>query len=173
MSAAQAHAVVGPAVLSVSFDLPGGASPAGVSALQDAIGRSVDSALRTLTQLRRGESLNTVLTESEARLQPQDASETLSAALRDPLSVASVGVTAGLVWWLTRAGGLMATMLMSVPAWRHVDVMSVLAARPADEDNDDDDAALDDSRRDTLEDSALADLFERRARRANERPRTP
>ncbi|WP_292443472.1 hypothetical protein [Methylibium sp.] len=78
--------------------------------------------------------------------------------------------TAGFVWWLTRSGGLITTMLMGVPAWRHVDLLPVLA-RSNDEAEDDDDRG-DDSDDDSggnfdtsstptdHEDSAVAELFE-------------
>lgn len=51
-------------------------------------------------------------------------------------AVTGATLTAGLVWWLTRSGGLLTMVLMGVPAWRHVDLLPVLggASRPADED---------------------------------------
>jgi hypothetical protein len=48
-----------------------------------------------------------------------------------------VAFTAGFVWWLTRGGGLLATMLMGIPAWRHIDLAPVLARQLDDEDDDD------------------------------------
>ena len=81
--------------------------------------------------------------------------------LQNPAPVASAGITAGLLWWLTRSGGLLTSILMGVPAWRHVDLLPVLA-RPADaapkpvtDDPDDDDSAADD-----FDDSAVASLFD-------------
>ena len=40
---------------------------------------------------------------------------------------AGVTATAGLLWWLTRGGGLLTMMLMGIPAWRHMDMLPVLA----------------------------------------------
>ena len=53
------------------------------------------------------------------------------------MRVSSVAFSAGFIWWLTRSGGLLMTMLMGVPAWRHIDLLPVLA-RPADDADDDD-----------------------------------
>jgi hypothetical protein len=72
-----------------------------------------------------------------------------------PANVASVSVTAGFVWWLTRGGGMLATVLMGVPAWRHIDLLPVMARDLDDEDEEDDD--------DTPEDSDLDGMFDRRA----------
>jgi hypothetical protein len=59
--------------------------------------------------------------------------ERVIAALQDPVRVASATLTAGFVWWLTRSGGLITSILMGIPAWRHVDLLPVLAARRDDE----------------------------------------
>jgi Cadherin domain len=171
-AALQELQVAGAQVVSVSFDLPvSGAAQAGVVELQGVVGRIADSALRSLTQLHRGDAIDAELPQHPADHQPQALSEKLSAALRDPLSVASVSFTAGFVWWLTRAGGLLTTMLMGVPVWRHVDLMPVLAG-PAPDDEDAD-ATIDDKRHDELDEAALADLFDRPAGRADNRPHAP
>jgi hypothetical protein len=91
------------------------------------------------------------------------APSTLMEILQDPVRVASVGFTAGFVWWLTRSGGLLTSMLMGVPAWRHLDLLPVLARRRDGDEGDDDNAP--DSKHpsneaDDLDDSALLDLFE-------------
>ncbi len=52
--------------------------------------------------------------------------------------VASVSFSAGFIWWLTRGGGLLTSMLMGVPAWRHLDLLPVLARNLDDEDDTDD-----------------------------------
>jgi hypothetical protein len=70
------------------------------------------------------------------------ANNTFLGGLLAPTRVASVTVTAGFVWWLTRGGGLLASMLMGVPAWRHIDLLPVMA--PPDEDEDDESAIPDD-----------------------------
>ena len=35
-------------------------------------------------------------------------------------------LTAGSVWWALRAGGLVTSLLGSLPTWRHVDLLAVL-----------------------------------------------
>ena len=55
-----------------------------------------------------------------------------------PAHVASVSFSAGFIWWLTRGGGLLTSMLMGVPAWRHVDLLPVLARNFDDEEADED-----------------------------------
>ena len=53
--------------------------------------------------------------------------------------VASTGLSVGYVMWLLRGGVLLSSLLSSMPAWRLVDPLPVLAgaARPTDEDEDD------------------------------------
>jgi parallel beta-helix repeat protein len=77
----------------------------------------------------------------------------------DPLRVASATFTAGFIWWLTRSGGLITTMLMGVPAWRHVDLLPVLA-RADDEDESADDTTTP-SKKEADEERA-ASLFDTR-----------
>jgi hypothetical protein len=48
-------------------------------------------------------------------------------------SAATISFTAGFVWWLTRSGGMLTMLLMGIPAWRHVDLLPVLA-RDLDEE---------------------------------------
>ena len=111
------------------------------------------------------------------REEPTDGASALQAALSDPLSVTGLGVTAGFVWWLTRAGGLLTTVLMGVPAWRHVDLLPVLA-RGDDEDEDEEDAedadtTFKDSEIDEADDLAVADLFNHRAAATRAAPEKP
>jgi hypothetical protein len=75
--------------------------------------------------------------------------EQLLIELTQPEKVASVSLTAGFVWWLTRGGGALATVLMGVPAWRHLDLLPVMAR--ADEEGEVDDE----------EDEGLGGLFDR------------
>jgi hypothetical protein len=67
-----------------------------------------------------------------------DMLPTLEKVLTDPVNVAGASVTAGFVWWLTRSGGAIASVLMGVPAWRHVDLLPVLASDDDDEEADSD-----------------------------------
>lgn len=67
--------------------------------------------------------------------------------------VMGVSLTAGLVWWLTRGGGVIASALMGVPAWRQIDLLPVMLAaeegagdEPDDADDDVPDASPEDHR---------------------------
>jgi len=108
-----------------------------------------------LAGLRRDAALHAEATPHESALERVE--HTFAAAVRDPVRVASATVTAGFVWWLTRSGGLLTTMLLGVPAWRHVDLLPVLAADREDDEDDGDAADRDGA------DSALDPLFERSA----------
>ena len=46
--------------------------------------------------------------------------EQLLIEVTQPAKLTGLSLTAGFVWWLTRGGGMLATVLMSVPAWRHM-----------------------------------------------------
>ncbi len=50
--------------------------------------------------------------------------------------ITAVSLSVGAVWWALRAGGLFASLLTSLPAWRSFDVLPVLSR-----DEDDDDAS--------------------------------
>ena len=40
--------------------------------------------------------------------------------------ITGMALSVGAVWWAARAGGLLASLLASTPAWRHVDPLPVL-----------------------------------------------
>ena len=69
--------------------------------------------------------------------------------------LSSLALTAGTVWWALRAGGLLSSLLVSLPAWRHADLLVVL---PDDEDDDTWDAAEDDEA--ARDDQAAGRVFE-------------
>ncbi|MEQ1661568.1 MAG: cadherin-like domain-containing protein [Thiobacillus sp.] len=53
--------------------------------------------------------------------------------LRQGVKITAVSLSVGAVWWALRAGGLFASLLTSLPAWRSFDVLPVLNR---DEDDD-------------------------------------
>lgn len=61
--------------------------------------------------------------------------------ITQPDRVAGVSLTAGFVWWLTRGGGALASVLMAVPAWRQIDLLPVMARQDDEEDEDEEAAA--------------------------------
>jgi hypothetical protein len=155
-------------VAGVSFDLAGAnLNPASLDALLlQGLDAANSSRLGLLASLR-GAALDTGAVEDAARHGADEgASRGFVAAVQDPVRVASATLTAGFVWWLTRSGGLLTSILMGIPAWRHVDLLPVLAPRGDDDDeqeddNDDADTATDaaSSSFDAGRDSAVEDLF--------------
>ena len=72
--------------------------------------------------------------EQVERTETAQAETTLSLGEIDLADAAAVSFTAGFVWWLTRSGGMLTMMLMGIPAWRHVDLLPVLAEDLDDRD---------------------------------------
>ena len=53
------------------------------------------------------------------------------------IRVTGIALSVGAVWWAARAAGLVASLLTTTPAWRHVDPLPVLGNDPdADEEED-------------------------------------
>ena len=102
---------------------------------------------------------------AQASAEAAPAPSTLIDMAQDPVRIASVTFTAGLVWWLTRSGGLLTTMLLGVPAWRHVDLLPVLASPPEDEEDDEDSRQRGgrDAPSNAADNSALAELSDRKS----------
>ena len=98
----------------------------------------VEAALRNVALARRSGLIEADTAHTEQLDDGRAAPSTLSELLLDPVRISSVTFSAGFIWWLTRGGGLLTTMLMGIPAWRHIDLLPVLA-RPADEEDEDED----------------------------------
>jgi Cadherin-like len=64
---------------------------------------------------------------------PGDDAESVITAMATPTVTGGLAFSATLLFWVTRAGGLMAAMMASVPAWRTLDPMPILKR----EDDDD------------------------------------
>ena len=136
-----------------------------LAADESSLQRSVDALLRQSFGLTRGQAVQIDEPPSEPR--DQSTTEAILRVVTDPVKVSSVAFTAGFVWWLTRGGGLLATMLMGIPAWRHIDLAPVLA-RGFDEDDEDDDEF--DLLPEATEPSRLDVLSELRMRSMTEAP---
>jgi hypothetical protein len=147
----------------VSFDF----SPA---ALLDAAGQAASETFAAVSELiarswsiggSRGSAADDATDDrNDMNGQRESTMNDFVGGMMEPANVASVSVTAGFVWWLTRGGGMLATVLMGVPAWRHIDLLPVMARDLDDEDDEDDE--------DTPEDSDLDGMFDRRADKAPE-----
>lgn len=86
----------------------------------------------TSAAARRNHDVAVTDDDASSLLAPGDAPpsrgrEALDLMAGDVAKVAGVTVTAGFLWWLTRGGGLLTMMLMGIPAWRHMDMLPVLA----------------------------------------------
>ncbi len=79
--------------------------------------------------------------EAELRLQlpagrgdiPEDAGEEITVVL-NAVKITGLALSVGAVWWAARAGGLIASLLASAPAWRHLDPLPVLGRAEDDEE---------------------------------------
>jgi hypothetical protein len=97
-----------------------------------------DSASRTSLvvsglSVARSQGLDDDLVPEMVALNDDSVARTALSVLQDPVRMASASLTAGFVWWLTRGGGLLTSILMGVPAWRHVDLLPILASGKDDE----------------------------------------
>ena len=61
--------------------------------------------------------------------------------------ITGLALSVGAVWWAARAAGLVASLLASTPAWRHVDPLPVLG-RDEDEEEVWDESAEDKDKKD-------------------------
>ena len=123
-----------PFTLSFALFSPEELQSQSVAADESSLQRSVDALLKQSFGFVRGSAQ---IEEPATDAREPSATESILRAVTDPVKVSSVAFTAGFVWWLTRGGGLLATMLMGIPAWRHIDLAPVLARRLDDEDDDD------------------------------------
>jgi len=124
-------------VASVSFGLDGGVGSWSEEAFDGLLQPQTEaSAPRFGLFTMRGSSIEADAGDTSSASASRGAEEALMAALQDPVRVASATLTAGFVWWLTRSGGLLTSILMGIPAWRHVDLLPVLAPARGDEDDD-------------------------------------
>lgn len=51
------------------------------------------------------------------------------------ISAAGIAFSAGVIWWASRAGGLLASFALAMPAWRDLDPMTILARNPDERDD--------------------------------------
>jgi hypothetical protein len=53
------------------------------------------------------------------------------------IRVTGIALSVGAVWWAARAAGLVASLLTTTPAWRHVDPLPVLGNDPDTDEEED------------------------------------
>jgi hypothetical protein len=101
-----------------TFDLIDGAD-VGLGALRV-------QAPQTVAQSRSAQRVGGDL--DDARLTPLAAAASVAAQvdLVEATQATGLALTAGTVWWALRAGGLLAGLVVTLPAWRHADLLAVL-----------------------------------------------
>jgi len=72
------------------------------------------------------------------------------------VELSGAALSVGVVWWATRAGGLVASLLMAAPAWRSFDPLPVLG--PQDEDESEWGGEVDDEM--ARDEMGAADVFD-------------
>jgi len=151
-------------VASISFDnVTFDAALPLVSIWDEASKGSVGAELRNSLLAYRSAAEDTGTAQASAEAAP--APSTLIDMVQDPVRIASVTFTAGLIWWLTGSGSLLTKMLLGVPAWRHVALLPGQAPPPEDEEDDEDSRHRGgrDGPPSAAADSAPAELSERKA----------
>lgn len=147
-------------VASISFDAAGNNEvPLSVSAWDEAAKGSIGEALRNALLSYRTAPIEVDTVPTGDGAEQSGASNPVLEILQDPVRIASATFTAGFVWWLTRSGGLLTTLLLGVPAWRHVDLLPVLARSDDDDESDGHGSDEGDARAEEFDDSAVAELF--------------
>jgi hypothetical protein len=64
---------------------------------------------------------------------PDDEERARIEVIMGSIRITGLALSVGAVWWAMRAGGLIASLLASAPAWRHLDPLPVLGRDEEDE----------------------------------------
>jgi hypothetical protein len=67
---------------------------------------------------------------------PEDEERRTIEVILSSVRITGLAFSVGAVWWAARAAGLIASLLASSPAWRHVDPLPVLGRDEEDEEED-------------------------------------
>jgi hypothetical protein len=87
--------------------------------------------------------------DDEVNIKVSKADQLAVDLLALPVQSGGVVISAAVLWWITRAGGLLTALLTSLPSWQHFDPLPILTStdgRPEDdwgEENEEDDRELD------------------------------
>ena len=122
--------------------------------------------LNAITQLDIAGTFTADRLRGEASGIPAMLDEGLDKLISPAGVVAATGVvfSAGMIWWAARAGGLMASLALSLPTWRNIDPLSVVG-RKKDDPEDwgvDDDKDLERLRDERAVTGMLEDMTEQR-----------
>jgi VCBS repeat-containing protein len=68
---------------------------------------------------------------------PEGGQERRLEIVLDSVRISGLALSVGAVWWALRASGLIASLLASAPAWRHIDPLPVLGRGDEEEEEED------------------------------------
>jgi CSLREA domain-containing protein len=94
-------------------------------------------------------SLNTPEANEIVQIKVSKADQLAVDLLSLPVQSGGVVVSAAVLWWITRAGGILTALLTSLPSWQHFDPLPILTStdgQPEDDwgdENEEDDKELD------------------------------
>jgi hypothetical protein len=74
--------------------------------------------------------------DSEVTIKVSKADQLAVDLLSLPVQSGGVVVSAAVLWWITRAGGLLTALLTSLPSWQHFDPLPILTSTDGREDDD-------------------------------------
>ncbi|MDH3209791.1 MAG: hypothetical protein OEL91_05365, partial [Burkholderiaceae bacterium] len=109
----------------ISFDVAPAPDADELADLALLLEQRLESASATLSYAQSRNSLG-LLDEAPADEQPSGRELDFD-VLADPGVSGGLLISASVLWWATRAGGLLAAMMASVPAWRSFDPLPILA----------------------------------------------
>jgi hypothetical protein len=94
-------------------------------------------------------SLNNAEANETVQIKVSKADQLAVDLLSLPVQSGGVVVSAAVLWWITRAGGILTALLTSLPSWQHFDPLPILTStdgQPKDDwgdENEEDDKELD------------------------------
>jgi Domain of unknown function (DUF4347)/Cadherin-like/Right handed beta helix region len=74
--------------------------------------------------------------DSDVTIKVSKADQLAVDLLSLPVQSGGVVVSAAVLWWITRAGGLLTALLTSLPSWQHFDPLPILTSTDGREDDD-------------------------------------
>jgi len=126
-----------------------------VASSEPTITRATQSFAPEFAQARRPQEISVDL--GKVAIADKNAEHLIQLDL-DAIRMTSFALSVGAIWWATRATGLLASLLSSLPAWRNFDPLPVLGRSEEDEEADDEWAQAYDAQVDpeAAEEEALA-----------------
>ncbi|MEZ5728889.1 MAG: cadherin domain-containing protein, partial [Burkholderiaceae bacterium] len=84
--------------------------------------------------IRRGEiQFHVDGAASASQAMERDSGNRLEQLLNDPITMTGAVLSASLVWWAARAGGILTSLMVGAPSWRSVDLLPVVMSASEDD----------------------------------------